>query len=292
MINHHWTEPQKPGRVCILGNRGFVAAAVAQALVERGVATQTIGANEINLAGPDAGLQLAGRLRREDVLVFVAARAPSKTIPLFMENLAMAKAVGEAIGQTAPAQVIYISSDAVYRDDLDLVREGDCAHPGSLHGAMHVAREALLQAVYKGLLCVLRPSLLYGATDPHNGYGPNRFMRQVAAGQTITLFGEGEERRDHVWIRDVAEVVYRVIAHRSWGVLNVATGHSFSFREVAEQVVALFEKPVAIQGTPRQNPVMHRHYDSTAGFKAFPDFHYTPLKDGLAQTCLQGMKKL
>ena len=26
-------------------------------------------------------------------------------------------------------------------------------------------------------LCIVRPTLVYGANDPHNGYGPNKFIR-------------------------------------------------------------------------------------------------------------------
>ncbi len=71
---------------------------------------------------------------------------------------------------------------------------------------------------------MLRPTLIYGAADPHNGYGPNRFCRLAAAGEEIVLFGEGEERRDHVAVEDVAEIAFRVLMRRSRGVLNLATG--------------------------------------------------------------------
>lgn len=290
MLNHHHASPHTPARVCILGGEGFVASAIAQTLADR-TAVLRIGQKELDLTKPEAGIQLANRLQPEDVLIFVAAKAPCKTPQSLMDNIAMARAVAEAIGQTPPAHLVYISSDAVYRDDLELRREGDCAQPGSLHGAMHLAREVLLRAVCKMPLAILRPSLLYGATDPHNGYGPNQYMRAAAAGKTITLFGEGEEQRDHIWIADVAEVVRRVVEHRSAGVLNIATGHSVSFRAMAEQVVALFDTPVAIQGTPRKNPITHQHYDITACLKAFPDFHYTPLSDGLAAVYRQGMKE-
>jgi len=47
-------------------------------------------------------------------------------------------------------------------------------------------------------LAILRPTLVYGAGDPHNGYGPNRFRRLASANQPIVLFGEGEERRPAV----------------------------------------------------------------------------------------------
>ena len=133
----------------------------------------------------------------------------------------------------------------------DPLTEESCAEPGSLHGAMHLARELMLKSVVTAPLAILRPSLLYGAADPHNGYGPNRFRRLAAAGQEIMLFGEGEERRDHVHIDDVAELIWRVLARRSRGTLNVATGEVMSFRQIAERIAAMAMPAVAVRGSPR-----------------------------------------
>jgi nucleoside-diphosphate-sugar epimerase len=148
---------------------------------------------------------------------------------------------------------------------------------------MHLAREVMLRAALKLPLAILRPTLIYGAKDPHNGYGPNRFRRLAAKGEAITLFGEGEEMRDHVHVDDVAALVSAVLRRRSQGVLNIATGNSVSFRRVAEMVVTLAPQPVEIRGSPRQNPIIHRHFDITDCIKAFPEFHYIPLSEGLAR---------
>src|SRR3981189_2776150 len=115
----------------------------------------------------------------------------------------------------------------------------------------------------RNALCLSRLSTIYGAADPHNGYGPNRFRRLAAAGQDIVLFGEGEERRDHVLIEDVAELIWRVRAHRSGGILNVATGEVRSFREIAERIAAMAAPAVAVRGSPRTGPVPH------GGYRAF-----------------------
>ena len=131
---------------------------------------------------------------------------------------------------------------------------------------------------------ILRPTLLYGAADPHNGYGPNRFRRLAAAGDDIELFGEGEERRDHVLIDDVACLVRLVLAHGSVGSLNIVTGEVVSFRDAADMVVCHFDSPVEIKGTPRSGPMPHngyRPFDASATNKAFPDFRYTPIRDGI-----------
>jgi nucleoside-diphosphate-sugar epimerase len=154
---------------------------------------------------------------------------------------------------------------------------------------MHLAREIMLRTTLKLPLAILRPTLIYGAKDPHNGYGPNRFRRLAAKGEAITLFGEGEEKRDHVHVDDVAALVSAVLQHRSTSTLNIATGRSASFREVAEMIVALSSRSVEIRGTPRQNPITHRHFDITDCLKAFPEFHYISLRDGLARVAKEGV---
>ena len=106
----------------------------------------------------------------------------------------------------------------------------------------------------------LRPTLIYGAADPHNGYRPNRFSRLARSREPIRLFGKGEERRDHVSIDGVAELTTRVIYRRSVGVLNIATGTVTSFREIAEMVLRISNWPVPIEEVPRTGPMPHNGY--------------------------------
>ena len=78
----------------------------------------------------------------------------------------------------------------------------------------------------------------------------------------------------------------RVLGRRSTGVLNVATGEVHSFRAIAEKVIALSGRRVAIRGTPRTGAMPHngyRPFDIAACRRAFPDFKYTTLDEGLAR---------
>ena len=113
--------------------------------------------------------------------------------------------------------------------------------------------------------------------------------RDVTGVQTCALpilFGEGEERRDHVLVDDVAALAVRMLMHKSEGSLNAATGQVWSFREIASMVVNQYDTPVKITGSPRQGDMPHggyRPFDPSATFEAFPDFTYTALPDGLAK---------
>lgn len=284
MVTHHWEDAQKPERVVVLGKAGFVASTAIDVLKRDGIVVEALGAGDLDLTSDGAGDVLARHLLGSDVLLFVSAKAPCKDTPTLMENFKMAEAVHLALQEQPVSQVVYVSSDAVYPANANPIDESTPAAPDSMHGMMHAAREMMVKQATEAPVCILRPSLLYGAADPHNGYGPNRFRRLASQGQNIQVFGEGEEMRDHVLIDDIAALIALCITHRSDGILNAVTGQSISFRDIAEKVVSLFDTPVEVQGTPRQNPITHVHYNNMAVTSAFPQFRFTALADGLRKT--------
>lgn len=285
MLKHHNEKPATPGRVTILGASGFLGAALCRRLAERGIGTCAPASKELDLAAENAGERLAGLLRKDDALVMLAALTPDRgrDIATLMKNLRMAEAVCAALAKQAVAHVVYISSDAVYPFRSGLVSEETPAEPADLYAAMHRTRELMFQSACGDMpLAVLRSTLLYGPGDTHNSYGPNRFRRIAAETGKITLGGEGEETRDHMFVDDAAMLVADVIAHRSRGLLNLASGQSETFRAVAGQVAAQFGQAVEVQGSPRGMPVTYRSFDITALLTAFPHFKATTLEAGLA----------
>jgi hypothetical protein len=74
------------------------------------------------------------------------------------------------------------------------------------------------------------------------------------------------------------------VMHRSVGTLNIASGHSVSFRSVAELIAAGADRAVVIEPSPRQNPTTHRQFDIINVIRAFPGTRFTPLRDGLTAT--------
>ena len=77
------------------------------------------------------------------------------------------------------------------------------------------------------------------------------------------------------------------VAHKSTGALNIATGEVHSFRDIADEVAAISGKRSAVKGSPRSGPMPHggyRPFDIAACRRAFPDFRYTPLREGLRKS--------
>ncbi len=285
MLRHLRARPEIPKRVVVLGSGGFVGGAIADRLAAEGCQILRLGRAELDLLSDRASDRLADCLRDNDSLVVVSASAPCRTPSQLSANIQMVEAVASALERRNVTHMAYISSDAVYADSDRPLTERSCAEPASLHGVMHLGREIVMRvAARETPLAILRPTLIFGSGDPHNGYGPNHFRRLAAKGEPIVLFGEGEELRDHVWIGDVAEIACRVLFHCSAGILNLATGHVVTFREIAEAVSKQFGSEAPIERRPRAGLAPHggyRAFDIAATRAAFPDFAYKTFAEGL-----------
>jgi UDP-glucose 4-epimerase len=289
MLQHHHSTPLKPKRVVILGAAGFVASSLARHLARQGIRALAVGSSQVDLLQPESTEKLAGLIEPEDALVFTSTLTPDKgkDARTFMKNLTMGSHVCAALEKARCAHLVYVSSDSVYDDSATLVSETTPRSPGTFHGVMHLAREQMLQSVLGKPpipCCVVRPGLIYGAGDTHNGYGPNRFLRTALKDGKITLFGQGEERRDHVYVKDVAAFIEACLCRRTEGAVNIVSGKALSFYDVAQTIRELSGSLVRVECLPRATPITHRHFDVSLRLREFPEFHTTPLEAGLGET--------
>ena len=284
MLTHCNEISIKPNRVVVIGAGGFIAREVIACLIALGIEVKRLGRPRLDLLAEGAEQKLIDELRSGDTVFIASAKAPVRDLEMLQDNLKMISVICAAIKKRSVAHVIYLSSDAVYKDSKQPLTEKSCAEPDSLHGVMHLSREISLRLSYSGPLAIVRSTLVYGVNDPHNGYGPNRFIRTAIKGEKIILFGEGEERRDHVDVEDVAELVTKIILHKSKGIINAVSGEVVSFRKVAEFVSSIFETRVSVVGTPRIGAIPHnglRAFDNALINLAFPGFSFRTWSEGL-----------
>jgi UDP-glucose 4-epimerase len=134
--------------------------------------------------------------------------------------------------------------------------------PASPYGVAKLASEfylATFTQLYGLEAAVLRYSNVYGPRqDPHGEAGVVAiFCRRILAGEPLTVFGDGTQTRDMVFVRDVAEA--NVVASRQplpplTGIdaraFNIGTGVETNVNELAAQLGAAAGCPADIQRAP------------------------------------------
>jgi UDP-glucose 4-epimerase len=272
LLTHLNSIAQKPARLVVIGSTGFIGGAITDLATTNGVETVELGSQDIDLRMKDAPHELASHIKKGDAVVAAAAVAPCKSIEDYQENLKIISSLEKAFCQNPPSYLLNISSDAVFADLNEPLTENSWKSPRTLHGLMHLTREVCID-----FLDIphahLRPTLVYGKNDPHNGYGPNQFSRLVAANQDIRLFGEGEELRDHIWVDDVALIAWMMIIHKSVGSINAATGEVLSFNDIALTIINSKKAKTKVMSQPRKGEMPHngyRPFDTSSLKNAFP----------------------
>ena len=268
--------------VTILGGRGFLGSAIAARLGREGVRTRTLGRVDGNLLEQhDTGL--IAILRSSRAVVFCAAQAPAHTPDDVVANAVMARNLVSSLRAGDVGRLIVISSDSVYGDISGVLDENSPTAPNTLHGLAHLTRELICQSSDVPSQAVIRPSAIYGIGDPHNAYGPNRFVRSALATGRIPLLGRGSAERDHVAVEDVAELTWRVIATGAEGPFNAVSGECRSFRDVAALVQSSAPFPCTIEIVGDEAPPTMRAFAAGRVYEEWPDYRTRSLTDGIEQ---------
>ena len=271
------------GRLVVLGATGFVGSQVVGRAREAGWEVVALSSHNVDLADPAGSLALAAILHNGDTVVHAAAVVPSKNAADVSRNLLMTQALVDALTGITLAQLVVVSSDAVYGSASGVVDEGSACTPDSLHGVMSLAREMVCAEVSTSVLTLVRPSAIYGVGDTHNSYGPNRFARQALDSGEITVFGAGEATRDHVAIDDVADVIVRAVETRQHGIINVASGQSISFAELAALVRDAGPAGAEVVVTGSESSPTFRFYNVAGLIRRFPDMVLVGPADGVGE---------
>ena len=244
-------------RIVVLGGNSFVASNLIKLLKKEKRKFLLIFKKNIDLTNTNSVKKLSRVLMKNDSLVFISAIAPVKNFQMLIQNLKMCNNVFQTIKNKKINYLLYVSSDAVYSDSKKLLNEKSRTEPDNLHGFMHLMRENILKLL-NTKLCIVRPTLIYGPDDTHNGYGPNQFIRLAQAKKEISLFGKGEEKRDHIHVNDVGEAIYFLIKKKHTGTVNLVSGKVSSFFKIAKKIKNLYK--IKLKYLKRRGPMPHNGY--------------------------------
>lgn len=313
--------------VAVTGGAGFIGSHAVDLLIERGCRAivvddfstgkrenlarweddprvEVVGANVADgLFAPLA--EPTSRLGPVDRIIHLAARTAvvySVENPLddVRVNYTGSVQVAEYARRAGVKKVVFSSSAAVYGDVDELpVREEQPLDPLSPYGIDKRASELFLrytQSVHGVAATALRFFNVYGPRqDPSSPYSGviSIFATRARAGQELTIFGDGEQTRDFVYVGDVARaVVDTCLSAKGDGLsINLGTGTEVSVNRLAEMIVELCAESAGTRSAIRHAParageILRSVADVSRAREALGFEARTPLEDGLRETIL------
>ncbi len=193
--------------------------------------------------------------------------------------------------QFGTRKVIFTSSGAVYGTVKDLpINEETPQHPQSPYGITKMASEYYLRFwkdVHGLDFTALRPGNVYGPRqDPTGEAGVIAiFVGRIMAGEPVRIDWDGEQRKDYVFVGDVARANLLALDRGSGESFCIATGKGTSVNALYQKLTEIIGKKVAIIRAPkRPGDIYLSYFDCT---KAREQLGWTPtveLDEGLRRT--------
>ena len=149
------------------------------------------------------------------------------------------------------ARFVQVSTDEVYGQTLNLegFTEKDKLNPSSPYAASKAAADLTVEAFHKtyGLhTTILRCTNNFGPYQFPEKFIPKAIISAII-GRRISIYGDGMQVRDWIYVRDFCYAVQLAIEHGASGAIyNVSTGNELANVEVAKLILGRLNKPEAL----------------------------------------------
>ena len=240
-------------RAVVTGGAGFIGSTLVDALVDRGDEVHVV--DDLS-SGRREQVAAKARLHVLDIrgpLADALANARPEVVFHLAAQIDVRRSVADPVADAATnvlgtlrvlelarehdAQVVFASTGgAIY---------GECEHPApeaaerrpvSPYGTSKLAAEEYLAAwnrLYGTSHVALRLGNVYGPRQDPNGEAGvvAIFLSRIRDGTPATIFGDGSQTRDYVFVEDVVRA-FVAAAGADGGIFNVGTGIETSVREL------------------------------------------------------------
>ncbi|MGQ9478511.1 MAG: NAD-dependent epimerase/dehydratase family protein [Thermoproteota archaeon] len=213
-------------------------------------------------------------LRNSDIIIHCAAytsvvESISNPVKYFNNNVSGTASVAKACGDADVARIIYLSSAAVYGEPKYLpVDENHPTQPLSPYGLTKLMAEKIIEYYsnkYGFEYVNLRLFNVYGPSQVENEYSGviTKFIKRIRAGSPPVIYGDGEQTRDFIHVRDVCVAVERAVSTSNFNqTYNIGSGKPVKIRDLANLMISLSGLKIQPVHEPsREGEIKHGYAD-------------------------------
>lgn len=274
----------------VTGGAGFIGSHLSERLLKEGYKVKILdnfstGKSENLLHLESSNLEIVEGDVRDEALVkkvvkgvdLVFHLAALTSVPLSFEKPKLFEEVNvqgsfnviDAAIEEEVEKFVFSSSSAVYGDTQNLpVSEEEPLKPLSPYASSKLAVERYLETQKNRIKSVsLRLFNLYGLRqDPNSEYAAviPRFIEKIKRDEGIVIYGDGEQTRDFLYIKDGVEAFW-LAANRevlSDTVINIGSGERVSINRLAEILKKISGKDFEINyASQRPGDIKHSQAD-------------------------------
>jgi len=229
-----------------------------------------------------------------DAVVHLAARAGVRASVLEPDVFLRTNGLGtlvllEACRRHRVQKFLLASTSALYgaHNPTPYREDADTSRPLSPYAASKKAAECLAYTYHYlyGLdVVVLRYFTVYGPAGRPD-MSVFRFIRQIAEGQPVLVYGDGSQQRDFTYVEDVARGTVAALELRGFEIINLGSDRPVSVLKLIEQIERLVGRQARVEYRPAQPADVPATWADIR--RAKEKLGWTPqttLEQGLAQT--------
>lgn len=295
--------------VLITGGAGFIASHLVDSLLHAGhqvSVVDNLSTGNYDYLPPNAELFQTNILDEQLDRAFMACRPQivfhhaaqidvqtSMKKPDFdaMTNIVGTLKVLECCRKYGVKKIVYASSAAVYGvPELLPITEDHRKKPISFYGVSKFSPERYIELfsdLYGLDYTILRYSNVYGIRQDPKGEGGviSSFLSKLLLRENPTIFGDGEQTRDFIYVKDVVSANIAAITKGYRGTYNISCNSQLSVNRLLQLMCSIMDRPFEPQyESPREGDIIHSRLDNT---KAIHDLRWRPSHDiesGLTET--------
>ena len=220
----------------------------------------------------------------------------------FYQNIMMNTNVIEASRKHGVQKLVAFLSTCVFPDDVEYPLTPSKIHLGKPHFSNDAYAYAKRMADVQIQAYREQFGLNYFSVVPTNIYGPgdnydlenghvvptliHKFYLAKQNGEDVKIWGTGSPLREFVYSQDVASLTEKLLFNYEGSEpVIISTSHEFSIKELAETIAEImeFEGEIVFE-TGKPDGQLRKPSDHSVIKTMFPDFSFTPLRDGLKKS--------